>query len=306
MSGKTEAKLDTIPVRMRETRSGELFAVARRTSLQEAYSAVEAQQFSDPDDRDRLAEILALTRAQTQDDISADRPQRMGAGGSAVVLPHDPDSLESYAYERDSLGRQTGKRGRIVRPKTARELWEDQMLAAGFQPILESLTVAQQDAIRLVWREGMTRREAAAVLGIKHQAVNDRLTGAYAKIRAALVLQMENETPTYRDVRKHLRDAGVTAGAEAGRGDDLPPGSQRPSLTFAKAREIELGDSLITLLEQHGCKAMCKTAEHPSTSRRSFVEVIPVAFSSRRFSPALANSVAFGYRVPDREEDSDA
>jgi len=87
-------------------------------------------------------------------------------------------------------------------------------------PFLADLTIPQRDALRLVFWEGLSERDAAARLGIERPALQDRLRGAKAKIKAALIEAAGSEsfaeirqwlTPSAKITKSGVEDKWITA-----------------------------------------------------------------------------------------------
>jgi predicted DNA-binding protein (UPF0251 family) len=181
-----------------------LLSIPTSSGVRSVYADLERSMFGS-DDPDRIAEILALARAQMSDDVSKDRPQKLEGGR---VHPVDPEVFERMVPEGAPMkihGRYRQQRRRLLptyREKTARQLAEDELLRAGLAPILSDLTVAQADALRHVHWYSLPYREAAARLGVATTSLTQRLNSAYRKIRAAIPVI------DYRAVREYLISAG--------------------------------------------------------------------------------------------------
>lgn len=144
-----------------------------------SYRVLEREMFADPDNAERYAELLKLTRSQVRDFLLGHRtdPQRFG-GGDQRVPAYSPENIQRLLTYKIAK--------RIPREKTARQVAEDDLLAAGLAPILASLTIAQLDAVRHVHWFQFSQQEAADSLHIARASVRERLAGAYAKVRAAI------------------------------------------------------------------------------------------------------------------------
>lgn len=97
----------------------------------------------------------------------------------------------------------------------------DPELEAAMRIFLSDLTVPQRDAVRLVYWEQRSQRDAAAILGIAQPTLLERLRGAEKKIRDALVGAAGTEE--YVEVRRWLTpsltitDAGAVDRSEDAR-----------------------------------------------------------------------------------------
>lgn len=78
-------------------------------------------------------------------------------------------------------------------------------LTNALRPFLDDLTISQRDAVRLLFWEGMTEREAAEHLQITRDSLRDRFKGAKLKLRSALTEMASSES--YADVRRWLTPA---------------------------------------------------------------------------------------------------
>ena len=93
-------------------------------------------------------------------------------------------------------------------------------LEAGMRPFLSELTIPQRDAIRLVFWEGLSNREAASTLGIDESTLRERLAGAKAKLKKNLAEAAGTEdfaeirqwlTPSAKITKSGVEDKWVTA-----------------------------------------------------------------------------------------------
>ena len=140
-------------------------AAARTRAVREAYSEVERQMFaseSDAESRERITEILRLTRAQLADDSASNDRQRFG-GRRTLSLDHFAE--EGFEPSEPELP------SRMVRE-------EQEALEYGMKPDIDKLTMEQGDVARAIFRYGFSYREAARRLGITTPAVQRRVKRA--------------------------------------------------------------------------------------------------------------------------------
>lgn len=161
----------------------------------QSYRLLEREMFAHPEDAERYAEMLSLTRQQMRDHRMGDSvdSQKFGARDMRVT-PADPDEVQRLML----LGVAT----KVPREKNARQVAEDDLLRAGLAPILASLPIPQLDAVRHVHWFQSSIRETAASLGVHRSSVVDRLNRAYASIAAAIPVT------GYRAVRTWLVGRG--------------------------------------------------------------------------------------------------
>lgn len=88
-------------------------------------------------------------------------------------------------------------------------------LSAALRPYLDDLTFPQRDALRLVFWERLSEREAAQRLGISQPSLHERLERAFENIRKALASSGAGET--YADVRTALQPSRDAGGYETAR-----------------------------------------------------------------------------------------
>jgi hypothetical protein len=155
-----------------------------------AYAAWEREMFAHPDDAERYAEVLSLTRQQLRDMRLGNRVDEQMIGHGNRVTPLDPDEVSRLIT--------AGVAVQMPTPKTARQEAEDDLVRAGLAPILAGLPIPQLDAVRHVHWFQHSLREAGAALAIDKRAVTFRLERAYAYIKASIPVD------GYRRVRQWL------------------------------------------------------------------------------------------------------
>jgi DNA-directed RNA polymerase specialized sigma24 family protein len=156
-----------------------------------AYAAWEREMFAHPDEAERYAEVLSLTRQQLRDMRLGNHIDSQKFGADDVrVTPLDPDEVSRLIM--------AGAAVEVPARKTARQEAEDDLVRAGLAPIMAALPIPQLDAVKLIHWSQLSLREAGAHLSIHERSVRDRLNRAYASIKAAIPVD------GYRRVRQYL------------------------------------------------------------------------------------------------------
>lgn len=147
--------------------------VQMRVLVRQSYDELEREQFSavDADERDRLAEILRLTRSQVADDNATNDRARFG-GQRTLSL----DAFAEAGYEP------TPNRGpsRAVRE-------EQEALEEGMKPFIDALPMDQADALRAIYKYRFTFRDAARRLGMTTPMLQRRVHSALDALGTSLL-----------------------------------------------------------------------------------------------------------------------
>ena len=142
-------------------------------SVREAYATLERELFAAESDeeRDRITELLKLTRAQFADDSASNDRQRFG-GQRTLSL----DRFAEEGYEPSN----PEETSRLV-------LEEQEALEEGFRPFLSELTMEQADATRAIFRYGFSYRDGARRLNITTPALQRRIRRSLDALRKSLL-----------------------------------------------------------------------------------------------------------------------
>ena len=145
-------------------------AASFRVAVRAAYSAIEREMFTDPPERERIQEVLALTRVQIADDAATSDRQRF-AGKRTLSL----DGFAETGYEMS------------LAPKPSYATREEQeALEFGMKPFLDTLTKEQLSAVQTIFQYSHAYREGAKLLHIKTAALQRRIRSAAKAVRKAL------------------------------------------------------------------------------------------------------------------------
>jgi hypothetical protein len=126
--------------------------------------------FTDPPERERIQEVLALTRVQMADDAATSDRQRF-AGKRTLSL----DGFAETGYEMS------------LAPKPSYATREEQeALEFGMKPFLDTLTKEQLSAVQTIFQYSHAYREGAKLLHIKTAALQRRIRSAAKAVRKAL------------------------------------------------------------------------------------------------------------------------
>lgn len=142
-------------------------------AIREAYADLERQQFgADDAERERLAELLRLTRSQIADDTATNDRARFG-GQRTLSLDRFAES--GYEPQHEDLDP----------PAAVRE--EHEALEEGMRPFLQALPMDERDALSHIYRYGFSYRDSAGRLGYTLPSLQRRVARAIRNLRAALV-----------------------------------------------------------------------------------------------------------------------
>ena len=137
-----------------------------------ATQSLEFEQFTNPDDRERLREVRALALSQVADDVE----NTSGNRRDSMKRRHGAGTRAEHTVDLDS-GRP------LWAPRT-----EDQMnLEVTFAPMLRELTKPQREAVNLLFYGMLTERETAEALGVTKRAVVTARDRALAWLRRVIV-----------------------------------------------------------------------------------------------------------------------
>lgn len=158
---------------------------------------------------------LAAPRTDTGESArnQPQEPQTMGTsqdGSGERVLSLDvfvDSGVDLSESLTDMRSRGVWKR---VSARRAQPTGSDSRLEAALRPFLDDLTIPQRDALRLVYWERMTLRDAAERLGIHLKTLQGRLEGAQKALRKAF--EADSLGTTYDDVRQGLQPGHDVAG----------------------------------------------------------------------------------------------
>jgi len=173
-----------------------------RAGVEDARARVEYDMIhaDTPEERDRQREILQLTNAQLRDAFEAKRPDRVRR---QKVGDRETLSLDSLLDED----------GDLTVPVVHRTADQKALAVALDSIIVEHLTPDQLEAVRLTLFEGESEPDAAAKLGVSHQAVHQR--AGRAKKRLHKVLTEASGETGYRRVCAWLIQQGQSELARA-------------------------------------------------------------------------------------------
>jgi predicted flap endonuclease-1-like 5' DNA nuclease len=151
---------------MIETAVGELTPRERHQLLRAMVDDLERAQFGDPDDRERLMEVRALTIRQLEDDSDTQKRDQVGRA-----------KVESFAWALEQSD--------LLYPARTPDQFA---LEEGLQPLLESaLTGEQRVLVRWRYAAMYTHRQIAALSNTSHQAVDQRLNTVHRRLREMLL-----------------------------------------------------------------------------------------------------------------------
>lgn len=143
-----------------------------REGVRAAYADLEREQFgADEVGRERITELLRLTRAQMADDsITADRAR---FGGQRTL------SLDRFAESGYEPSPEDGPTMAVQE--------EQEALEEGMRPFLSALPMDERDALANIFRYGFSYRDAARRLAVTTPSLQRRVARAIRNLKAALL-----------------------------------------------------------------------------------------------------------------------
>ncbi len=136
-----------------------------------------------PDKQDRLLEIQALARQQLAED------NRIRVGTERVAL-----SVDIGFDPRGRLPESQYAMESTWRPIYPHPTHDQRMLSLAMEVHIDKLTPTQQEALRAVFWEGLSERDAAKSLEIGRWPMRERLQRALANLRRDIYADMKGPT----------------------------------------------------------------------------------------------------------------